>query len=97
MLSVFRTISALLAAVVLFGLANGLFFTLLGIRMSAEGVSSGLIGLVGSAYFAGMLAGTLFCERVIRRVGHRPSSSAARATDIEMQGLSSFERVVKRV
>ena len=70
MLSIFRTISALLVAVVLFGLANGLFFTLLGIRMSAEGVSSGLIGLVGSAYFAGMLAGTLFCERVIRRVGH---------------------------
>ena len=70
MLSVFRTISALLAAVVLFGLGNGLFFTLLGIRMSAEGVSSGLIGLVGSAYFAGMLAGTLVCERIIRKVGH---------------------------
>ena len=70
MLSVFRTISALLAAVVLFGLANGLFFTLLGIRMSADGVSTGMIGLVGSAYFAGMLVGTLFCERVIRRVGH---------------------------
>ena len=70
MLSVFRTISALLAAVVLFGLGNGLFFTLLGIRMSAEGVSSGLIGLVGSAYFAGMLAGILVCERIIRKVGH---------------------------
>jgi len=70
MLSVFRAISALLSAVVLFGLANGLFFTLLGIRMSADGVSTGMIGLVGSAFFAGMLAGTLFCERVIRRVGH---------------------------
>ena len=69
-LSVFRAISALLSAVVLFGLANGLFFTLLGIRMSADGVSTGMIGLVGSAFFAGMLAGTLFCERVIRRVGH---------------------------
>ena len=70
MLSIFRTISALLSAVVLFGLANGLFFTLLGIRMSLDGVSTGMIGLVGSAFFAGMLAGTLFCERIIRRVGH---------------------------
>ena len=70
MLSVFRTISALLSAVVLFGLANGLFFTLLGIRMSLDGVSTGMIGVVGSAYFAGMLVGTLFCERIIRRVGH---------------------------
>jgi MFS family permease len=70
MLSIFRTISALLSAVVLFGLANGLFFTLLGIRMSADGVSTGMIGLVGSAYFAGMLVGTLICERIIRRVGH---------------------------
>ncbi len=70
MLSVFRAISALLSAVVLFGLANGLFFTLLGIRMSIDGVSTGMIGAVGSAFFAGMLAGTLFCERVIRRVGH---------------------------
>ena len=70
MLSVLRAISPLLSAVVLVGLGNGLFFTLLGMRMSIEGVASAMIGLVGSAYFAGMLAGTLFCERVIRRVGH---------------------------
>ena len=70
MLKIFASMSPLLSAVVLVGLGNGLFFTLLGMRMSAEGVSSGLIGIVGSAYFAGMLAGTLFCERIIRRVGH---------------------------
>jgi len=70
MLKILATISPLLSAVVLVGLGNGLFFTLLGLRMSAEGVSSGLIGIVGSAYFAGMLAGTLFCEQIIRRVGH---------------------------
>ncbi|MFP6741738.1 MAG: MFS transporter [Alphaproteobacteria bacterium] len=70
MLRIFATMSPLLSAVVLVGLGNGLFFTLLGLRMSAEGVSGGLIGIVGSAYFAGMFTGTLFCERIIRRVGH---------------------------
>jgi MFS family permease len=70
MLRLLASISPLLSAVVLVGLGNGLFFTLLGIRMSVEGVSGAMIGMVGSAYFAGMLVGTLFCERVIRRVGH---------------------------
>ncbi len=70
MLKILATMSPLLSAVVLVGLGNGFFFTLLGLRMSAEGVSGGLIGIVGSAYFAGMFTGTLFCERIIRRVGH---------------------------
>ncbi|MFQ5784905.1 MAG: MFS transporter [Alphaproteobacteria bacterium] len=70
MLRMFLSISALLGGVVFLGLANGLFFTLLGVRMSVDGVSEQMIGLVGSAYFAGQLAGTVFCARVIRRVGH---------------------------
>ena len=70
MLRVLFSISALLSGVVFLGLANGMFFTLLGIRMSIDGVSDAMIGVVGSAYFAGMLAGTLFCPRVIGRVRH---------------------------
>ncbi len=70
MLSVLPTIAALLSGIAVLGLANGLMFTLLGIRMSLDGVPGAVIGLVGSAYFAGMLAGTLWCGRVIRRVGH---------------------------
>jgi hypothetical protein len=45
----------LLAGIAVLGLANSLMFTLLGIRMSAGGVSGQMIGIVGSAYFAGML------------------------------------------
>ena len=37
MLRLFGAMSPLLSAVVLVGLGNGLFFTLLGLRMSAEG------------------------------------------------------------
>ena len=70
MLSVFTSLFALLAGIAVLGLANSLMFTLLGIRMSAGGVSGQMIGIVGSAYFAGMLTGSLLCGRVIRRVGH---------------------------
>lgn len=70
MLNVLPTIAALLSGIALLGLANGLMFTLLGIRMSLDGVSGGVIGLVGATYYAGMLAGTLWCGRIIRRVGH---------------------------
>jgi len=69
-LSVLPTIVALLSGIAILGLANGLMFTLLGIRMSLDGVPGTVIGLVGSTYYAGMLAGTLWCGRVIRRVGH---------------------------
>lgn len=63
-------IIALLAGVALLGLANSLMFILLGVRMSIDQVSSEMTGVVGSAYFAGMLLGSLYASRVIHRVGH---------------------------
>ena len=50
-----RSIFALLSGVAVLGLANSLMFTLLGIRMSMDGVSDTMTGIVGSAYFVGML------------------------------------------
>ena len=70
MLAHLRPTIALLSAVALLGLGNSLLFVLLGVRMAIDGVSSTMIGLVGSAYFAGMLLGSIFGARVIRRVGH---------------------------
>lgn len=70
MLSQLQALAALLLGVAVLGLGNSLMFTLLGIRMSMDGVSSTMTGVVGSAYFVGMLGGSLFSERVISRVGH---------------------------
>ncbi len=70
MLSVLPSIAAVLSGVVFLGLASGLLFTLLGVRLAAEGASDGMIGVVASAYFVGLLAGSVLCDRVIRRVGH---------------------------
>jgi MFS family permease len=48
----------------------GLLSTLLGVRAQAAGMSSGTIGLVMAAYFAGFVIGTYWCPAIIRRVGH---------------------------
>jgi len=50
--------------------ALGVLNPLIGIRLSADGVGSALIGIVASAYFLGFLLGTLTCHTLIDRVGH---------------------------
>ena len=49
---------------------NGLLGTLLGVRAVSLGFSPEVTGLVMSAYFAGFMAGSLRCIRVIERAGH---------------------------
>lgn len=72
-----NTLGAVLAAMgsVLLGFgllsaASGALFALIGVRLAAAGVAPGIIGLVMSAYFVGLLAGSLSGERIIVRVGH---------------------------
>jgi MFS family permease len=48
----------------------GLLNTFLGFRLSLEGVSTQVTGLVLSAYFVGLVAGTTYCRKIIRNVGH---------------------------
>jgi MFS family permease len=54
----------------LLSIANGALFALIGVRLAAAGVSSTTIGLIMSAYFVGLLAGSLSGDRIITRVGH---------------------------
>jgi MFS family permease len=49
---------------------NALHNTLIPLRGKLEGFSSVSLGLLGSMFFAGMLAGTLLGPAIIRRVGH---------------------------
>ena len=50
--------------------ALGVLNPLIGIQLTQANISSGLIGIVASAYFCGFLMGTLSCHRIIDRVGH---------------------------
>lgn len=63
-------ITALLTGVALLLLGSGLLGTLLAVRGSAEGFSDVFLGLIGSGYFAGFLAGSFIAPPMIRRIGH---------------------------
>jgi MFS family permease len=63
-------IITLIIAISIFQLANGFFGTLVSLRVSVEGFSGPLGGLVLSAYFAGYTVGAVRCGRIIERIGH---------------------------
>lgn len=70
MLPVVTRIMALLSGTILLLLGVGLLNTLLVLRGAYEGFSDGMLGLMGSSYFAGFLVGTLGVPGLIRRIGH---------------------------
>lgn len=67
---------ALLASIFLLQTANGLFTSLLGVRMVTEAFPTGVTGLVASAYFAGLVTGSIAVSRIIESVGHVRSFAA---------------------
>ena len=66
----FSSIAAILASVFLLIAGNSLVGVLTPLRASLDGFPDLTIGLLGSAYFAGMLAGTLVTPAIVRRAGH---------------------------
>ena len=64
------SIAALLTSVLLLIAGNGLINTLVPLRAKLEGFPDLALGLLGSAYFAGMLAGTLAAPGLIARAGY---------------------------
>lgn len=70
MRSLYASLSALLLAVGLLTLGQNLLGTLLAVRMSVEGFSVLVSGLVMAGYFTGLLAGSLTVHGIIRTVGH---------------------------
>ena len=70
------SITALLSSVLFLIAGNGLINTLVPLRAKLEGFPDLAIGLLGSAYFAGMLAGTLAAPSLISRAGYIRAFSA---------------------
>jgi MFS family permease len=58
----------------------GLLNTMLPVRANLEGFSDFTIGIVMSAYYVGFMVGTVWCVRIIRRVGHIRGFAAFAAT-----------------
>ncbi len=59
-----------LAALFILIAGNGIVSTLTPLRGTLDGFSQTDIGMVGSCYFAGMLAGTFLAPGIVRRAGH---------------------------
>jgi MFS family permease len=70
MLANIKPFIALYSSVALLMMGLGLLNTYLGFRLSIEGVSTQVTGMVLSAYFVGLVAGTTWCRKIIRSVGH---------------------------
>ena len=70
MASALRPVIALLMAAAILLMGNGLLGVLLPIRADAESFSRLQIGLMGSGYYAGLMAGCLLAPLIIARVGH---------------------------
>jgi len=64
------SLSALIASLILLVGGNAFLTTLLGLRLSIEGFSASLIGLILVFYSLGFVGGTLYAGPIIRRVGH---------------------------
>ncbi len=70
MAGLLRPVTALLIAAAILLMGNGLISVLLPLRADIEAFSRIEIGLMGSAYYAGLVAGCLLAPLVIARVGH---------------------------
>jgi len=70
LLGTVRLATALFLSIAILQTGTGLFGTFLAVRMGLEGFSAVVIGLIGSAYFAGFVLGSLYCDRIVATVGH---------------------------
>jgi MFS family permease len=64
------SVAAILLSVIIFLVGNGLTGLLLPLRANLEGFTQLAIGLVGSAYFLGFMAGCFSGPHLLARIGH---------------------------
>lgn len=80
MLATYRPILSLLSGTAFLLAASGLHGLLLPLRGQAEGFSTASLGLLGTAWAAGFMAGCYLVPRLVRRVGHIRSFAALAAS-----------------
>src|ERR1700760_3407276 len=82
-------IGAILLSTALYIAGNGLIGVLIPVRASLEGFSDLTLGIIGSFYFAGFMAGCWLGPRLLARVGHSRTfavSAGISAGAIPLQG-----------
>ncbi|WP_342358433.1 MFS transporter [Terrarubrum flagellatum] len=84
MISAIAPVSALLLSVFILIAGHGLMSTLTPLAASSFGFSGSTIGLIGAAYYAGMLAGSFSAAYVLRAAGHIRAFSALTAVGVAL-------------
>ncbi|HOP19182.1 MAG TPA: hypothetical protein PK585_03800, partial [Amphiplicatus sp.] len=69
-LSYYRPVAALLLGATLLFVGQGVFLILTPLKLAEHGYSTVIISAVGSAYFAGIMTGAWFGDRVVRAFGN---------------------------
>lgn len=90
--ALFRSLSGLLAAYAVLMVGNGLFTTLIPIRMLHAGLSTVAVGLVQSCYYVGFVAGAMANSRLIERIGqHRAFVAFSAAAALTALAFGTFD------
>ena len=90
MRKIFRSVIPPLLSLVIVMLGNGFFTTFTSLRFAIDGYPNFVIGVLGGAYYLGMMLGALYVERVIRRIGHIRSFAVMASINSVIIILKSF-------
>lgn len=69
-MSPYLSVASVIIATAFTAAGNGMMATFVPVRLDLEGIPSEAVGIIVTAYAAGMLLGCLFSAHVMRRVGH---------------------------
>lgn len=79
MASILKPFIALYTAMLFMATGLGLLATFLSLRLTMEGFSTQITGMILTSYFVGSVVGTFYCRHLIRSVGHIRSFTALAA------------------
>ena len=90
MTSLFKSFVALYTSMLLLAMSLGLLATFLSLRLTIEGFSTQMTGMILTSYFVGSVIGAIYCRRIIRSVGHIRAFAAFAALATAMIMLHGF-------
>ncbi|MCB1081332.1 MAG: MFS transporter, partial [Chlamydiia bacterium] len=70
MRKVVRGVIPPLISLVIVMLGNGFFNTFTSLRISIDGYASWVIGILNASYYAGVMIGSIYVEKLLDRIGH---------------------------
>lgn len=90
MKSILKSFIALYASMMLLAMSLGLLATVLSLKLTIEGFSTQMTGIILTSYFIGSVVGAIYCRRLIRSVGHIRAFTAFAALATAMIMLHGF-------